>query len=41
MRVFVLDENSQPLPGATVMVEGTTRGTQTDLDGAFSIYEIK
>ena len=34
---IVLDENSQPLPGATVMVEGTTRGTQTDLDGAFSI----
>nr|WP_162340553.1 TonB-dependent receptor [Cyclobacterium salsum] len=33
----VLDENGQPLPGATISVQGTTRGTVTDLDGKFSI----
>lgn len=26
-----------PLPGATVIVEGTTRGVATDFDGNFSI----
>ena len=33
----VLDENGEPLPGATVLVVGTTLGTVTDLDGNFSI----
>ncbi|MDN3686249.1 TonB-dependent receptor [Cyclobacterium jeungdonense] len=33
----VLDENGEPLPGATISVQGTTRGTVTDLDGKFSI----
>ena len=33
----VLDENEEALPGATVSVQGTTRGTVTDLDGKFSI----
>lgn len=31
-------ENGQPLPGATVLVKGTTRGTQSDFDGYFEIY---
>lgn len=30
-------DDGLPLPGATVMIQGTTRGTQTDLDGNFSI----
>lgn len=30
-------EDGLPLPGATVVVEGTIRGTQTDLDGKYSI----
>jgi outer membrane receptor for ferrienterochelin and colicin len=30
-------ENNQPLPGATVVVKGTKKGTVTDFDGNFSI----
>ncbi len=33
----VVSDNSGPLPGANVVVKGTTRGTQTDLDGKYSI----
>lgn len=33
----VLDETSQPLIGATVVVLGTTHGTTTDASGAFSL----
>ncbi len=33
----VTDENGAPLPGATVLIKGTTIGTVTDLDGKFSI----
>ena len=33
----VLDEASQPLPGAMVTVKGETRGAMTDADGRFSI----
>lgn len=34
----VLDATMQdPLPGVTVLVKGTTRGTNTDLDGKFKI----
>ncbi len=35
---IVSDENGQPLPGATVLVKGTTTGTQTDFDGKYSIH---
>ena len=31
------DENELPLPGATVVVENTTRGVSTDFDGNYSI----
>ncbi len=31
----VTDETGAPLPGATVLVKGTTNGTVTDLDGKF------
>ena len=33
----VLDETGGPLPGATVLVDGTNRGVTTDFDGNFSI----
>ena len=33
----VSDENGDPLPGASVLVEGTTNGTTTDFDGNYSI----
>ncbi|MDV7186780.1 TonB-dependent receptor [Lutibacter sp. TH_r2] len=35
----VVDETNQPLPGASVVVEGTTTGTSTDFDGNFS-FEV-
>ncbi|GAB1308664.1 TonB-dependent receptor [Urechidicola sp. KH5] len=33
----ILDETNQPLPGADVLVVGTTDGAATDFNGAFSI----
>ena len=33
----VNDEKNQPLPGVSVLVKGTTRGTTTDTDGRFGL----
>lgn len=33
----VLDNNNESLPGASIVVKGTTRGVTTDLDGVFKI----
>ncbi len=33
----VTDPNGEPLPGVTVMVQGTSNGTITDLDGKYTI----
>ncbi|MTH14235.1 TonB-dependent receptor [Flavobacterium sp. LC2016-01] len=33
----VTDQNGLPLPGANVLVKGTSKGVQTDVDGSFSI----
>lgn len=33
----VIDHNSQPIPGASVFVQGTTTGTTTDIDGRFTL----
>ncbi len=33
----VLDPDGEPIPGAGVMLEGTTRGAATDVDGRFSL----
>lgn len=33
----VIDENGEPIIGATVLEQGTTNGTQTDFDGNFKI----
>ncbi len=34
---IVTDHEGEPLPGVSVTVEGTARGTQTDLDGTYQI----
>ena len=33
----VTDQNGQPIPGATVVVDGTNNGTSTNFDGQYSI----
>ncbi len=33
----VLDENGQPLPGATIVAKGSSIGTTTDFDGNFAV----
>jgi len=33
----ITDDEGVPLPGATVLVQGTNNGTTTDFDGNFSI----
>ena len=33
----VLDETGEPLPGASVVVKGTSNGVTTDFDGKFSL----
>jgi TonB-linked SusC/RagA family outer membrane protein len=33
----VTDDSGLPLPGANVLIKGTTQGTQTDFDGNYSI----
>lgn len=33
----ITDENNQPIPGVSILVKGTQIGTQTDLDGKYSI----
>ena len=37
IRSTVLEETDSPLPGATVIIDGTTQGVSTDFDGNFSI----
>ena len=34
---IVSDNNGQPLPGANILIQGTTKGVQTDFDGKYSI----
>lgn len=37
VRGTVLDVTGQPIPGVTVVVEGSSTGTATDIDGAYSL----
>lgn len=37
---IVLDENDEPMPGASVLVKGTTNGVFTDRDGKFSLKGV-
>mgnify|MGYP000129663425 CR=1 FL=1 len=34
---IVTDQSGQPLPGVSVLIKGTNKGTQTDFDGNYSI----
>ncbi|MDN3667045.1 SusC/RagA family TonB-linked outer membrane protein [Algibacter miyuki] len=36
----VLDESGVPLPGATIILKGTSTGASTDFDGVFSISAV-
>ena len=36
----IRDENNLTVPGATIVLKGTTEGTTSDLDGAFTIQAI-
>lgn len=36
----VVDENGQPVAGASVQVKGTTNGTSTDTDGNFTLTNV-
>lgn len=36
----VLDENNQPMPGVTIIVDGTTNGTMTGPDGTFTLGRV-
>lgn len=37
VRGKILDSNGLPLPGANILIKGTSTGTQTDFDGNFNI----
>lgn len=36
----VTDEAGQPLPGVTVVIKGTTKGTVTSMDGGYSVSNL-
>jgi len=36
----VTDDSGQPLPGASIVLKGTTTGTQTDFDGNFTLNNV-
>lgn len=38
---FVTDNNGEPLPGVTVIIDGTTQGAAATLDGYFQILNVK
>ena len=33
----VVDQNNEPIPGANIVIVGTTIGTVTDFDGNFNL----
>ena len=37
VRGTVTDENQEPIPGVSIVVEGTTTGTITDINGYYSL----
>ena len=37
----VTDTNGDPLPGATVVIDGTTQGGSTDVDGYYFILQVR
>ncbi|WP_020402521.1 TonB-dependent receptor [Gracilimonas tropica] len=37
---FVTDENGEPLPGVNIIIEGTTQGTSSAVDGYYQILNV-
>ncbi|WP_346863215.1 TonB-dependent receptor [uncultured Draconibacterium sp.] len=37
---IVTDENKEPLPGVTVVVKGTTKGTVTNFEGKYTLSDV-
>ena len=37
----IVDETNEGLPGASVVIKGTTNGTETDFDGKFNISNVE
>jgi len=37
---IVIDSKGQPIPGATITIQGSTRGTITDADGKFELKNV-
>ncbi len=37
----VIDVDGQPLPGVTVLIKGTTKGTVTDYDGVYTVHNLQ
>ncbi|MBK8847654.1 MAG: SusC/RagA family TonB-linked outer membrane protein [Bacteroidetes bacterium] len=36
----IYDSNRQPLPGVSVVIEGTTKGTASDMNGGYAIKDV-
>ncbi len=36
----VVDENDQPLPGASILIKGSTIGTVTDVEGVYKLTDV-
>lgn len=41
IRGVVIDETSQPVPGVSIMIKGTSQGTTTSVNGRFTIAGVK
>ncbi len=41
LRGTVVDDNNDPLPGATVLVVGTTKGVTTNSEGFYELKKLK
>lgn len=36
----IIDENGEPLPGVTILIKGTPRGTASGINGDFTIHNV-
>ena len=36
----ILNESEEPLPGANILIQGTSIGATTDIDGRFQIQQL-
>ena len=37
---LVVDNNNEPMPGVTIVLKGTQKGTFTNQDGAFTLANV-